>query len=495
MHNYKYTIDPITRIEGHMGIEVIVENGVVKEARSSGTLFRGFEIILKGRDPRDANRLSQRVCGVCPAVHATASAYCLDDALGITAQITENAKLVRNLILGSNFLQSHILHFYHLAALDFVDAKKAVGDIAPFTPRYEGDYRLDDATNKAAAAHYVRALDIRRKSHEMLALFGGKMPHNMAVVAGGVTEKVTEDKMTNFLWRLNEIRDFINDLYIPDVIAVAKAYSDYFAIGKGCGNMLDYGGFPGNGQVLFKPGIVTQGLRLGAFDASAITEDVKHSWYKDTSSGKHPSESQTEPDPKKKDAYSFIKSPRYKADVFETGPVARMAIGLLNGDPKIKDAVSGLISGIGREPQDLLSVMGRHAARALEAKLIADQMVEWVQRLDPDQPTVVEYQMPDQAQGAGLTSAPRGSLGHWMSIKEGKIERYQIISPTSWNGSPKDDKGNPGPIEQALMGTKIKDKDNPFELVRIIRTFDPCLACSMQLITPAKKLIGEFEVV
>jgi len=243
MHNYKYTIDPVTRIEGHLGIEVVVENGTVKEAKSTGTLFRGFELILKGRDPRDANRLSQRVCGVCPAIHAKGSAMCLDAAVGLTGKLTHNARIIRNLILASNFLQSHILHFYHLAALDYVDAKKAVGDITPFTPRYEGDYRLPDKANQEAVGHYVQALDIRRNAHEMLAIFGGKMPHNIGIVTGGVTEKPTEDKIANFLWRLNEIRDFIENAYIPDVIAVAKIYSDYFAVGKGCGNLLAYGGF------------------------------------------------------------------------------------------------------------------------------------------------------------------------------------------------------------------------------------------------------------
>ena len=203
----KIKIDPITRIEGHLSIEAVIDDGVVKEACSAGTLFRGFELILQGRDPRDANRLTQRICGVCPSAHATASTLCIDDAFGLTDTIPDNAKLIRNLIFGSNFLQSHILHFYHLAALDYVDAVSAVGDLALFVPRYEGDYRVPAEANAELVNHYLTALDIRRKCQEMLSIFGGKMPHNIGIVPGGVTEKPTEDKITNFLWRLNEISD------------------------------------------------------------------------------------------------------------------------------------------------------------------------------------------------------------------------------------------------------------------------------------------------
>ena len=305
MHKYHLDIDPVTRLEGHMAVEATVENDVIKEAKSSGTLFRGFEIILKGRDPRDASRLTQRVCGVCPVAHATASTLCLDDAFGITGKVPKNGKLLRNLIFGCNFIQSHILHFYHLAALDYVDATKATGEISPFVPHYKGDFRLPDNINQEAVNHYLQALDIRRKSHEMLAIFGGKMPHNVGIVPGGVTEKPTEDKITNFLWRLNEIRDFINNIYLADVIAVAKTYSDYFEIGKGCGNYLSYGGVG-----LFKSGVVSRDLKLGEFHPENITEDVKHSWYDNVHSGKKPSEEDTIPAPDKKEGYSFLKGLR-----------------------------------------------------------------------------------------------------------------------------------------------------------------------------------------
>ncbi len=491
----KIKIDPITRIEGHMAIEAVIDNGVVKEARSAGTLFRGFEIILRDRDPRDANRLTQRICGVCPTAHATASALCLDDAFGLTDKIPDNGKVLRALIFGSNFLQSHILHFYHLAALDYVDAVGALGDLAPFVPRYEGDYRVTGEANAELVNHYVRALDIRRKCQEMLSIFGGKMPHNVGIVPGGVTEKPTEDKITNFLWRLNEIRDFIDNTYVPDVIAVAKAYGDYFEIGKGCGRLLSYGGFDLPTGRLFKSGVISPDLQLEPVASENITEDVKHSWYADSSSGKNPAQGETKPELNKKEAYSFIKSPRYKGEVCELGPLARMVNNYVQGDAKVKELVDSLLGQVGAGVDALFSVLGRHAARALEAKLVADTMVDWLQTLKPDEPTIVPAEIPDQAEGAGLTEAPRGSVGHWITIKDKKIDRYQVITPTAWNASPKDDKDQPGAVEQALIGTKVKDKDNPFELVRIVRAFDPCLACSVHLLDAKKSELGIFRVV
>ncbi|MBN3038194.1 MAG: nickel-dependent hydrogenase large subunit [Candidatus Omnitrophica bacterium] len=496
MHKYKYTtIDPITRIEGHLGIEVLIDNGIAKEAHASGTLFRGFEIILQGRDPRDASRLTQRVCGVCPTAHATASALCLDDAFGITDKIPENANFIRSLIFGCNLLQSHILHFYHLAALDYVDATKATGEIHPFTPRYQGDYRLSEDINNQALKHYIMALDIRRKVHEMLTIFGGKMPHNVGIIAGGVTERPTEDKIANFLARLKEIIDFIDNIYIADVLAVARAYGDYFQIGKGCGNFLAYGGFATAGGKLFKSGITSDGQKADSFKQQNITEDVKHSWYRDESSGKNPKQGETKTHPEKETGYSFIKAPRYEGRVYELGPLARTVVSFAQDDGKTKKMLQPILSEFKVGVESLFSVLGRHAARALECKLISENMLQWLNGLEPDGPISCEYEIPQEAQGSGLSEAPRGSLGHWISIKDKKIQRYQIITPTAWNGSPKDDKDQSGPIEQAIIGTKIKDEKNPFEVVRIIRSFDPCLACAVHLINAKGKRLGEFEVV
>jgi hydrogenase large subunit len=488
-------IDPITRIEGHMAIEAVVDDGIVKEARSAGTLFRGFEIILQGRDPRDANRLTQRICGVCPTSHATASALCIDDAFGLTDKIPDNAKLIRALVLGANFLQSHILHFYHLAALDYVDAVGALGDLSPFVPRYEGDYRVSGKANAELVNHYVRALDMRRKCQEMLSVFGGKMPHSVGIVPGGVTERPTEDKITNFLWRLNEIRDFVDNVYIPDVIAVAENYDNYLSIGKGCGKVLTYGGFDLPAGRFFKAGVVSRDLKLEPFAGENITEDLKHSWYADSGSGKNPAEGRTEPQLDKKQAYSFLKSPRYKGGVVELGPLARMVSNYVQKDAKVKELVDSLLGQLGAGADALFSVLGRHAARALEAKLVADAMADWLQALKPAEAVIVANEIPAEGVGAGLTEAPRGSLGHWMTIKDKKIERYQVITPTAWNASPKDDKDQPGAVEQALTGTKVKDRDNPFELVRIVRSFDPCLACSVHLLDAKKNALGVFKVV
>jgi len=478
-----------------MAIEAVVDDGVVKDAKSAGTLFRGFEIILQGRDPRDANRLTQRICGVCPASHATASALCLDNAFGLGNKIPDNGKLIRCLILGSNFLQSHILHFYHLATLDYVDVVGAVGDLAPFVPRYEGDYRVSGKANAELVNHYIRALDIRRKSQEMLSIFGGKMPHNVAIVPGGVTEKPTEDKITNFLWRLNEIRDFVDNAYIADIIAVAKHYEDYLEIGKGCKKVLAYGGFDLPTGKLFKSGVVSPDLQAEPFAKENITEDLKHSWYANSDSGKNPAQGETKPQLKKKEAYSFIKSPRYKGEVCELGPLARMVSNYVQADAKVKELVDSLLAQVGAGVDALFSVLGRHGARALEAKFVADAMVDWLLALKPGEPTIVESQIPEMAEGAGLTEAPRGALGHWITVKDKKIERYQVITPTAWNASPKDDKDQPGAVEQALIGTKVKDKDNPFELVRIVRAFDPCLACSVHLLDAKKNKLGIFRVV
>jgi hydrogenase large subunit len=517
----KIIIDPVTRIEGHLKIEAVVEDGEVKEARSSGTLFRGFELILKGRDPRDAQRLTQRICGVCPTGHATAATLNLDSAFGIADKIPDNGRIMRNLILGCNFIQSHVLHFYHLAALDYVDVTAVAGyegsdpalnsvkrfiergELGPFVPRYEGDYRLSPEVNRQAVAHYLQALDIRRKAHEMLALFGGKMPHNVGIVPGGVTEVPTVDKIAAFLWRLNEIRDFIDTVYIPDILAVAGSYSDHFGVGRGCGDYLAYGAFDMDGreadlikQNRFLPNgsVSAADLRPNDLDAAKIREEVRHSWYADASSGRHPSQGETAPQPGKDGAYSWLKSPRYDGKVYEVGPLARMVVAYARGHEKAKALIDGALAQLGAPVEALLSALGRHAARALETKLVADAMADWLLQLKPGEPVYVDYELPDEAEGMGLTEAPRGALGHWVAINGKRIASYQCVVPTTWNASPRDDRGQPGPVEQALQGTKVRDEANPFELVRIVRSFDPCLACAVHLVTPKGRSLGEFRV-
>lgn len=520
-------IDPVTRIEGHLKIEAVVEGGEVKEARSSGMLFRGIELILKGRDPFDAQFLVQRICGVCPTVHSMAAALNLDSAFMIAGQIPDNGRIIRNLIQGANYIQSHILHFYHLAALDYVDVAKVAGytgsdpalasvaafiersggdaaKLGPFFPRYEGDYRLPDAASQAAVSHYVQALDMRRLAHEMSAIWSGRMPHNVAIVPGGVTEVPTVDKIANFLWKLQTLRQFIDNVYLPDVLAVAEVYSDYFDVGRGCGNLMTYGVFDLETQEtdltrrkrFFPQGRVTAAdLTLGAIDASRITEQVKHSWYK-SQTNLYPGEGRTDPDPAKADAYTWLKAPRYDGQPQEVGPLARMVVAYVAGDPAVKTAVDGLLARFGAGKEKLFSVLGRHAARALECKMVADAMADWVLQLKPGEPVIHEYprEMEQQGDGMGLWDGPRGALGHWIKVRDYKIENYQCVVPSTWNFSPKDDNDVPGPVEQAIVGTRIRDEANPFEIVRIVRAFDPCLACAIHLVTPKGNEIGKFRV-
>ncbi|MFQ5867861.1 MAG: nickel-dependent hydrogenase large subunit [bacterium] len=462
-------IDPITRIEGHLKVELEIEGGKVVDARSSGTLFRGFEIILKGRDPKDAQHLTQRVCGVCPVCHATAASLTLESAF--RARPPSNARIIRNLVLGTNFLQSHILHFYLLVALDYF-----VGpENPPFIPRFKGDYRLSKQMNKDYLDHYLKAMEVRRKIHEMTAIFAGRMPQHITFVPGGVTEKPTVDKIASFLWRLREIIDFIEKIYLPDVLKIGDVYKDYSKIGKGYGNLLAYGVFDLDDRgrkKLFKRGRFTDG-KIENMDWKKITEDVRYSWYEREISGRKPRDSDTFTAPRKAGAYSWLKSPRYAGKPHELGPLARMWI---NGDYR---------KGI--------SVMDRHIARALEAKKIARAMEEWVLQLRPERRVYVSSRVPKNAQGIGLTEGPRGALGHWIKITNSKIERYQIVTPTNWNCSPRDDRDKPGPMERALIGTSVADPENPIELMRIIRSYDPCLACSVHLIEPGRS-ISEFRV-
>jgi len=498
-------IDPVTRIEGHLKIETVVDDGVVKEARSSGILFRGIELILKGRDPRDAQVITQRICGVCPQSHGIAAALNLDSAFGIAEKVPQNARIIRNLIQGAHVVQDHILHFYHLAALDYVDISKLAdyqgkdsdlnsikdfisrGELAPFLPRYEGDYRLPPEINAQAVAHYVKAFEIRRIGHEMVSIFSGKIPHSVGVVPGGVTSTPTVDKVMSFLWKLRRLQDFIDNVYIPDVLAIAGAYPDYFEIGAGCKNLLSYGAYDLEGGVpdltqrkrLFTPGITSASIKPGRLDITKITEDVTHSWYRDSSPSQHPSCGETTPQYGKGGAYSWIKSPRYDGEVYEVGPLARVAITYAYGDQAMRNLVDSALAQLKLPFSALFSVLGRHLARALSAKFIADAMDEWLLELKPGEPTFVEYTIPEEGMGVGLTEAARGALGHWLEIKDQKIANYQCVVPTTWNASPRDDKGNPGPIEQAIIGTRIRDASNPFEVVRIIRSFDPCLACAV----------------
>lgn len=473
-------IDPVTRIEGHLAVEVEVEGGKVVNAKTMGMLFRGLELIMQGRDPRDAVQIMQRTCGVCPVAHAYAGTLALDDAFGI--EPPPNGRIIRNLILGSNFVQSHILHFFHLAALDYVKGP----DVPPFVPRYEADYRLPDAVNQKAVEAYLQALQIRAKAHEMVALWGGKMPHQQAIVPGGSTEVPDAQKIVDFSYRLKECIAFIDNVYIPIASAVTEAYADWFDIGRGCMNMLSYGALPLEGgkkhvdlNKFFPSGVYVRG-QYKDLDTDLIAEEVKYSWFENDTGGNKPTEAVVTPNAEKKDAYSWMKSPRYNGEAMEVGPLPRLWV------MKQKDIV-----GLGDKA---FSVMGRHLARAIETSMVAHAMEEWVMQLEPGKPVCTPHEIPASAQGMGLTEAPRGALGHWNKIEHQRTAVYNSVVPTTWNLAPRDAKDLMGPCEQALIDTPVADPKNPVEVVRVVRAYDPCLACAIHVMTPDKKTISKFVV-
>ncbi len=462
-------IDPVTRIEGHLAIEVTVDmvagQQQIVDAKSNGTVFRGFEMILKGRDPLDAPHYTQRICGVCPISHGMAANKNLEAAFGILPP--DNGRILRNLVLGANFLQSHILHFYHLAALDYINTSGVI-DIAPWAPRYVTDDMVTGETAATLVGHYVKALEIRRKSHQMGAIFGGKMPCSPVFVPGGCTEVPTAEKIAAFRALLAEQRDFITNTIVPDVLAVAGLFPQYYEIGQGCGNLLAYGVFDldaeGQSKLLAR-GRYTEGESLDV-NTDEIAEYVKYSKYTANSGGLNPADGVTKPDAEKAAAYSWIKAPRYLDKVHELGPLARMWV---NGD---------YTEGI--------SVLDRLAARALETKKVADAMDGWLDEIELGAAVYNHANTPSESWGIGLTEAPRGALGHWIDIKDSKIDRYQVVTPTNWNASPKDDFEQHGPIEQALIGTPVADLNQPIEVLRVIHSFDPCLACAVHMVRPDK---------
>lgn len=463
----KIAVDPVTRIEGHLKVEVEVKDGKVVDARCYGGMFRGFENILKGRDPRDSSQIVQRICGVCPTAHATASVLAQDKAFGV--KVTTNGRIVRNLIFGANYLQSHILHFYHLAALDYVNGP----DVAPFVPRYKNnDVRVDAKTNQIGVDQYLKALEIRRICHEMVAMFGGKMPHVQGLVVGGTTEIPTAEKIKHFAANFKKVKEFIEKEYLPLVYALGSVYPDLLETGTGWKNVISYGVFPLNDEeteFLLKPGVYTNG-KDAPLDPAKIKEYVKYSWFDDSTTGLHPSEGKTVPAPEKATAYSFVKAPRYNDIPHEVGPLARMWITNPELSPVARKAGFKRMRDFGDKA---FSILGRHIARAEEALLVAQAVEQWLAEVKPGAETYVPSEVPEQGEGMGLTEAPRGSLLHYLKVKDSVIDNYQIVSATLWNASPMDDMNQRGPIEQALIGVPVPDPKNPVNVGRLIRAFDP----------------------
>lgn len=516
-------VDPVTRIEGHLKVEVEVDGGKVVDARSTGTMYRGFEQLLVGKDPRDALRVTQRVCGVCNAIHGITSALCIDNAFG--AEVPDAGRIIRNIIFASQWLGDHPLHFYHLSALDYLDVTAVANykgndpallgvkdkvvnlvmakDTYPLTPRYEPDeFTLSDPEIvTSAVAHYLQALEIRRLAHEMMALWGGRVPFFQNVVAGGVGIRPTVSRIFETQWRLEKVADFIENIYAKDVVGLGtgplKPLHD-LKVGFGVGNFISWGVFDQgkSGEVsvenrsFMKPGIITD-LDLANIeipDVEKVAEDVKYSWYK-SESGLNPKEGETDPDPRKEGAYSWVKAPRYDGKPMEGGPLARMLIMQEPGFMKLAET-------IGVWP----SAVARHAARAYETVLLAAEFKKWLAELadivakDPYASVCDDKPVPDKAEGYGVVDAPRSANGHWITIEGGKIKRYQLVVASTWNLCPRDDQGQRGPVEEALIGIPVPDPENPTNVVRVIRSFDPCLACSVHLIHPESNRILEFRV-
>lgn len=450
-------ISPITRLNGFWRIDVNIENRRVVDAYSSGIFFRGIEKILQGRDPRDAGYLTERICGICSTAHAMASSLALEDAFQLKPP--RNGIIIRNLIFGADLLQNHIRHFYFLTMPDFVPGP----DKPPFIPRYEVNYRLSKAQSEKIYENYMESIHISRAAHDMVTIFGGKIPHNHGILAGGATVPPTGDNIRMFLSLLSRVRDFIENKMTADMETLAEAYDDYYQIGMGTGNLMAFGMFPHpdkKNDFYFKPGVIID-KKQEKLDTGAINEHVKYSWYK-KSSPLHPGKGETQPDTDKGKAYSWVKAPRYKGHSVEGGPLARLT---LSGDYE---------GGYG--------TIDRIAARVLEAKIVSQLMEGWCKDLEIGKPVFTPYEVPTDAEGVGMVEAMRGGLGHWMRVRAGRISHYQIITPSAWNCSPRDDDGKRGPIEEALIGTPIEDFDQPIEIGRVARSFDPCLACAIHMI-------------
>ena len=547
-YNGPIVIDPVTRLEGHLRVEVEVTNGKVSNAYSCGTLFRGLELILKGRDPRDAQHITQRACGVCTYTHALASTRAVDDAVKV--ELPPLANMIRNIVLGSQFLHDHIVHFYHLHALDFVnvanclnadpakaakaasgissrktttESMKAVqnrikafvesGQLGPFTNAYFLDphpaYKLSPELDLIATAHYLEALRLQVKAARAMAIFGGKNPHPQFTVVGGVTcyEALKPEKLKEFLALEEETVKFVNEVYIPDLLAVAAQYKDVAGYG-GTSNFITFGEFctdPKNRETgFFKPGaIMNRDLKgVQKFDPMKIVEHMRHSWY-DSSEALPPYEGESNPKftgLHGDDRYSWSKAPRYNDAPMETGPLAQILVAYAQGNKPVVSLVNTVLKTLGVGPEALFSTLGRTAARGIETAVIAGQMKGWVDELKKQiskekmPKLVAKWEMPNEAEGVGFVTAPRGGLSHWIRIKDKKIENFQLVVPTTWNIGPRDANGKTGPLEEALMGTPIADPKRPVEILRTVHSFDPCIACAVHVIDPESNETRVFKV-
>jgi hydrogenase large subunit len=555
----RIVIDPITRIEGHLRIEIQVQNGKVVDAYSSGTMVRGFELILKGRDPRDAWAFTERACGVCTTVHALASVRTVEDALGIT--VPPNAELIRNLMFCAQYMQDHVVHFYHLHALDWVDIVSALkadpneaskiaqsisnysksspgyfsdlqkrltgfvssGQLGIFANAYWGHpaYKLPPEINLIGVAHYLDALEWQKEMVKVHTIFGGKNPHPNYLV-GGVPCPINVDESNALnaerLAQVGKLFDdgmeFIEQVYIPDLLAVAPYYLDWGGIGGGLQNYLAYGDLPVNGygdvaRFKFPRGAIlnrnlNEVLEVDGKNLDQIQEFISHSWYEYSDGnevGKHPWNGETKfnytgPQPPYEqlnvnEKYSWLKTPRWKGNAMEVGPLARLLVAYASGSTEVKDLIGMVLKKLNVPVGALFSTLGRTAARGLETMLVAKWSKEFYNQLlanikNGDTRTFDNSKWepstwPKEAKGVGFTEAPRGALAHWIVIKDEKIDNYQLVVPSTWNASPRDPKGQMSAYEASLIGTPIADPEKPMEILRTIHSFDPCIACAVHL--------------
>ena len=579
-------VDPITRIEGHLRIEAVIdENNTIVDAYSASTMFRGIETILQGRDPRDCGLLAMRICGVCTGTHYQRSIEAVEDAFKIT--IPKNARIVRNLIQGALYVHDHLVHFYHLHALDFVDVVSALSadpaktaaearkwaTVAGESPYIDGEsefkaiqdrvakfvkqgrlgifgngywgnahYKLTPEQNLIGVAHYLQALDIQRDLAKMQAIFGGKNPHPQSIVVGGVTcvqDIQNPARIALFKSLLLEGRKFIKEAYLPDVYMAGTMYAGEATdskatftelmarkgvggTGGGLLNYMSYGDFRLDdtgfykSALLFPSGVVYGGdiSKVADVDQAKIAEDVTHSWYKGDKP-LHPYDGQTIPEYtgldkredgiaylKTKEKYSWIKSPIYNDTRVEVGPLARMVIGVARKDKRITKYVTEFLQRGNLPITVLFSTIGRTAARAIETSLMTDVMLEWVDELAAnaaagDLKTWTDFNFDEvsmSTKGMGLAEAPRGSLGHWVSIADGKVINYQAVVPSTWNAAPRDYKGRMGAYEASLIGTKVANPEQPLEIIRTIHSFDPCIACAVHVVDTKGKELAVYKV-
>lgn len=533
-------IDPITRIEGHLRAEMEVTDGVVTDAWVSGGCFRGMELVVRDRTPEDAAYIVQRICGVCPVSHAHASSIAAEKAYGIS--IPNNARIIRNLIEGSQFLHSHILWFYNLAGLDYVNPLNALsadaaaaydlavelgtpsadfvglqdrlkkfaenGQLSIFSGNWfdTGEYNLTPEADLILTAHYLEALQMQGKASEIAGLLGGKMPHIMTIVPGGTAFVPTEEKLDDLKGLVDELYNWVASTMIPDTLAVAKFYPEAATFGKGCGRYGAWGVFERPSMEMndryLPAGVLDEGFVLSDVDEAKITEYVGHSWY-EGDADLPPFEQGVKPaftEYDVEDRYTWNKCPRYDGKPLETGGFARLLVAYKRNVPFVVEHIDSMIEALGAKKGELSALqntLGRTGARQIETLYVATLMKEWVEELceavKGGDSTYFESPSRIDGEGTGFWEAPRGALYHSEKVKDGKISDYQIIIPSTWNLAPHDPDGNYGPMEQALIGVPVADIEKPINALRTVHSFDPCTACAVHIVEP--KTGKKFETV